>query len=117
MGTAAGVLAGILGVVFLAAGGMKLIGAKPARNNFHDWRYPRWFVTFTGAWEAAGALLLLIGIWNHGIGAAGAGLVGASMAGALYTHLVRVPELKAVTPSAVLLATAVTTVGLLVTTF
>ena len=113
MGTAADVLAGIMGAVFALAGGGKLARLKPARDNFRHWRYSPQFMVFTGLWETAGAALLVAGIWQHGLGIAGAALLGTSMLGAVYTHSLRVPEVKALVPAAVFLAGAATTAGLL----
>ena len=108
------VLGGILGAVFALAGGGKLARLKPARENFRHWRYSPRFMLFTGLWESAGAALLVAGTWRHPLGIAGAALVGTSMLGAVYTHVLRVPEVRALVPAAVLLAGAVTTAGLLV---
>ena len=116
MNTAANVLAGGLGVVFLMSGGTLLNGARMVRDNFRPYRYPDWFLVFTGVWEMAGAALLVIGIPFHGVGLAGAALILAAMLGAVYTHAVRVPELKRVTAPAVLLATTAAAAILLAAT-
>jgi putative oxidoreductase len=106
MSTAANVLAGVLGLLFLVAGGSKVAGMRRQRDGFRQFRYPDWFLMFTGVWEMAGAALLLVGIPFHGVGLAGAALIVAAMLGAVYTHLVRVPEPKLVAPPAALLAAA-----------
>jgi uncharacterized membrane protein len=105
MHTVANVLAGVLGLVFLMSGGTMLAGGRMVRDNFRPYRYPDWFRVFTGVWEMAGAALLVIGIRSHGVGLAGAALILAAMLGAIYTHVVRVPELKRVIAPAALLAT------------
>ena len=104
--TAADVVAGVLGVLFVFSGGMKLAGPKVIRDNFEHWRYPASFRVFTGVWEVAGAALLLAGIPFHPLGVAGAGLILAAMVGAIYTHVVRVPEPRAAVLPTVLLAGA-----------
>jgi hypothetical protein len=116
MSTAADVLAGVLGVVFLMGGGTKLAGIRMQRDNFRKWHYPDSFRVFTGAWELVGAALLLIGIAVHGVGIAGAALILAAMLGAVYTHLVRVPEPRALAAPAVLLAASAAAVALLAAT-
>jgi putative oxidoreductase len=116
MSTAANVLAGILGVLFLISGGFKLTGMKVIRDNFRLWRYPDAFRVFTGVWEVAGGALLLTGIATHGAGLAGAILILTAMLGAVYTHVVRVPEPKAVVLPVVLLATSAAAAALLAAT-
>ena len=116
MSTAANVLAGILGLLFLVSGGSKVAGPKVIRDGFRQYRYPEWFLMFTGLWEVAGAALLLIGIPLHGAGLAGAALVLAAMLGAVYTHAVRVPEPRRIAAPAVLLATAAVAAVLLAAT-
>ena len=116
MSTAADVLAAVLGLLFLISGGFKLSGIKMIRDTFRLWRYPDSFRVFTGVWEVAGAALLLIGIAIHGAGLAGAILILTAMLGAVYTHVVRVPEPKAVALPAVLLATSAAAAALLAAT-
>lgn len=106
MNTAANVLAGVLGLVFLMSGGTMLAGGRVVRDGFRQYRYPDWFRVFTGVWEMTGAALLVIGIPFHGVGLAGAALILAAMLGAVYIHLVRVPELERVIAPAALLATS-----------
>ena len=116
MSTAADVLAGVLGLLFLMAGGTKLAGMRMQRDNFRNWRYSDSVRVFTGAWEVVGAALLLIGIAVHGVGIAGAALILAAMLGAVYTHVVRVPEPRALAAPAVLLAASVAATALLAAT-
>ena len=116
MSTAADVLAGVLGLVFLMSGGTKLAGMRMQRDNFRSWRYPDSVRVFTGAWEVVGAALLLIGIPAHGVGIAGVALILAAMLGAVYTHLVRVPEPRALAAPAVLLAASAAAAALLAAT-
>ena len=116
MSTAANVLAGVLGLAFLMSGGTKLAGMTMQRDNFRKWRYPDSVRVFTGAWEVVGAVLLLIGIAVHAVGIAGAVLILAAMLGAVYTHLVRVPEPRALAAPAVLLAASAAATALLAAT-
>ena len=116
MSTAANVLAVVLGLVFLVSGGSKVAGPTVVRDGFRRYRYPDWFLMFTGVWEVAGATLLLAGIALHGVGLAGAALILAAMVGAVYTHAVRVPEPQRVAAPAVLLATAAAAAVLLAAT-
>jgi putative oxidoreductase len=116
MSTAANVLAGVLGLLFLMSGGSKLGGLSKVNDGFRQYRYPDWFRVFTGVWEMAGAALLLVGIPFHGAGLAGAALILAAMLGAVYTHVVRVPDPKLVPAPAVLLVTAAAAAVLLAAT-
>src|SRR5258708_5226442 len=116
MSTAANVLAGGLGLLFLMSGGSKVAGVKMVREGFRQYRYPDWFLMFTGVWEMAGAALLLVGIPLHAAGLAGAALILAAMLGAVYTHAVRVPAPKLVPAPAVLLATSAAAAVLLAAT-
>ena len=116
MSTAANVLAAVLGLLFLISGGTKVAGLSMVRDGFRQYRYPDWFLVFTGVWEMAGAALLLVGIPFHGAGLAGAALILAAMLGAVYIHAVRVPELERVIAPAALLATAAAAAGLLAAT-
>ena len=50
----------LLGVLFLFAGGTKLIGTQMHVEHFALWGYPSWFRLFVGAWEVGCGLLLLI---------------------------------------------------------
>jgi uncharacterized membrane protein YphA (DoxX/SURF4 family) len=77
-----------LAFVFLMAGVPKLAGAEAHIRHFEVWRYPDWFRLVVGAVEAASAVLLLVPRAAF-VGALG---IAAVMAGATYTHLVRVPE-------------------------
>jgi uncharacterized membrane protein YphA (DoxX/SURF4 family) len=107
--TAASILAGVLGAIFVVSGGTKLAGMQMHRDHFEHWRYPEWFRVFTGAWEGAGGVLAVVGIWSHPIGLVGAALIAAAMVGAVYTHTLRVRELKALPAPAFLLLLAIAT--------
>ena len=82
------VLSALLAFVFLMAGVPKLAGAEGHIRHFVVWGYPDWFRIVVGSVETVSAALLLIprlAFW----GALGIVVI---MAGATYTHLVRVPE-------------------------
>ena len=82
------VLSVLLTFVFLMAGVPKLAGAQAHVQHFATWGYPDWFRLVVGAVEVGSAVLLLIPRVAF-FGAAGIAVI---MAGATYTHLVRVPE-------------------------
>jgi uncharacterized membrane protein YphA (DoxX/SURF4 family) len=70
------------------AGVPKLAGAEAHVRHFEVWRYPDWFRLVVGAIETASAVLLLVPRFAF----AGALGIAVVMAGATYTHLIRVPE-------------------------
>lgn len=95
---------GLLGTVFLGSGGAKLAGAEQMNEMFEHFRFPPWFQTVTGAVEIAAGASLLAGLRNRRLATAGGLLACGTMAGAVWTHLVRAgdPPLKAA-PAGVLL--------------
>jgi uncharacterized membrane protein YphA (DoxX/SURF4 family) len=78
----------LLAFVFLMAGIPKLLGVEAHVQHFARWGYPDWFRVVVGAVETASAILLLIPRLAY-LGAAG---IATIMAGATYTHVIRVPE-------------------------
>jgi putative oxidoreductase len=82
------VLSALLAFIFLIAGVPKLAGAEGHVRHFVTWGYPDWFRLVVGAVETVSAGLLLVPRLAF-YGALG---IVAIMAGATYTHLVRVPE-------------------------
>jgi putative oxidoreductase len=76
-----------LAFIFLMAGVPKLAGADAHIRHFAVWGYPDWFRLVVGAVEATSAILLLVPRLAS-IGGLGIAVI---MAGATYTHLVRVP--------------------------
>jgi putative oxidoreductase len=76
-----------LAFVFLVAGVPKLAGAEAHIRHFVVWGYPDWFRLVVGAIETASALSLLIPRLAF-YGAIGIMVI---MAGATYTHVIRVP--------------------------
>lgn len=100
MYTAILITQGLLGLVFLGAGGAKLAGAQQMRDDFDRFGYPGGFRIFTGVCEVTGAALLLAGFWWPPSAVGGGLLLMCVMLGALYTHFVRAgdPFAKALPP-------------------
>lgn len=112
--TAIPLVQGLLGLLMLAAGIVKLIGVDLAVEDFDRYGYPEWFRFVTGGIEAFGGLGLLVGlVFAPILAVLGGLLIVATMAGAILTHLVRVddPLWRFVGPGIYLAA------GLLVTRF
>lgn len=74
----------LLTLAFVAAGGAKLIGAEMMVATFDAIGWGQWFRYLTGAIEVGAAILL----WVPGAVALGAGLLAATMVGAIIAHLV-----------------------------
>jgi uncharacterized membrane protein YphA (DoxX/SURF4 family) len=77
------IIAGILTLMFLMAGGTKLMAMDPHPASFEGWGLPIWFMYVTGLTEVVAAGLTALPktrLW-------GALLVGATMLGAIATHL------------------------------
>ena len=73
-------LAGLLGLAFLASGGMKLAGMDA--EGFARFGYPGWFFYVIGLMEVGGGLLVLVPATRL----YGAAVIGCVMIGALVTH-------------------------------
>lgn len=74
---------GVLTLVFLLAGGAKIIGVELVAQSFEGWGYPPFFMYVIGFAE----IILAIGLWlRKTAGFAALGLVGI-MVGAVGTHL------------------------------
>lgn len=69
--------------VFAFSGITKLLGSSPMIDRFTYWGYPPWFLLVVGAAEVAGAVLVLI----PKTALYGAIVLGAVMAGAVFTHI------------------------------
>lgn len=74
----------LLTVAFVAAGFAKLTGAEMMVGTFEAIGFGQWFRYVTGLIEVGGAILL----WVPGLTVVGAGLLGATMVGAVFSHLV-----------------------------
>lgn len=73
----------VVGLAFLASGGMKLTGSPDLAAEFAHWGYPSWFMLLIGALEVAGGIGLMLRKFSA---LAAAGLI-VIMIGALVTHL------------------------------
>ena len=71
----------LLGLAFLASGGMKLAGMDA--EGFARFGYPGWFLYVVGLMEVGGGLLVLVPVTRR----YGAAVIGCVMVGALVTHL------------------------------
>lgn len=89
----------LLGVLFLFAGGTKLIGTQMHLEHFAQWGYPTWFRVFVGAWEVAFGLLLLVPRSTF----YAAVFLAIGMIGAVYTEAFRGTPSMAITPAVLLL--------------
>jgi uncharacterized membrane protein YphA (DoxX/SURF4 family) len=83
---------GVLGLVFLATGAMKLASTDQMEEDFERFGYPRWFMFFTGAQEVTGAAGLALGFGWPLAAVFGAGALATAMVGAVWTHLVRTDD-------------------------
>ena len=88
LGVALWALSVLMALLFLVAGVPKLLGAQGHVEHFAHWRYPDWFRLVVGTVEVASAILLLV----PRVAPLGAAGIAAIMAGATYTHVLRVPE-------------------------
>lgn len=79
----------LLGLAFLMAGSMKVVGAKQSLQQRDHHKITSWFWRLTGGIEILGAIALLIGIEVHWLSVVAAAVLGATMLGAIYTHLIR----------------------------
>jgi len=77
------VLRALLTLAFVAAGGAKLAGVPDMIVVFDGVGVGQWFRYVTGAIEVGAAILL----WVPGFQALAAALLGATMVGAVFTHL------------------------------
>ena len=75
-------LRALLSLAFVAAGGAKLAGVDMMVATFEQVGVGQWFRYVTGIIEIAGAILL----WLPGRQVVGAGLLGATMVGAVLSH-------------------------------
>lgn len=105
--TALPIVQGLLGLIMVGAGSVKIIGIDLAKKDFERYDYPEWFRFVTGGIELIGGLGLLVGIVFAPILAVIGGLlIAATMIGAILTHLFRVddPLWRSVGPTIYLIA-------------
>lgn len=77
------VLAILLGLGMLAAGGAKLAGVEQLAQNFARWGYPGWFLYLTGVIEIVAG----IGVAVPKTRLPGSAIVAGTMIGATVTHI------------------------------
>jgi len=75
-------LRALLTIAFVGAGGAKLIGVEAMVATYDTIGLGQWFRYLTGIVEIVGVVLL----WLPGRQVVGAGLLGATMVGAVLTH-------------------------------
>ncbi|WP_266082596.1 DoxX family protein [Haladaptatus caseinilyticus] len=112
--TAIPIVQGLLGLIMVGAGSVKIIGVDIVKKDFKRYGYPEWFRFVTGGIEVIGGLGLLVGLLFAPILAIlGGVLIVATMIGAILTHFFRVddPLWRYVGPSIYFIA------GLIVTIF
>ncbi|CAN5651725.1 hypothetical protein BH24ACT21_BH24ACT21_16670 [soil metagenome] len=107
MGVIGIVLKVLLGLVFLGAGGSKLAGAQQMVEMFDHFKYPRWFMYFTGAVEIVGALGVLVGILAPVLAVLGGLLLAATMVGAVFTHIRVKDSVSMMVPPGILLVLSI----------
>jgi len=89
----------LLGILFIVAGGVKLMGNPSQVEHFANWGYPLWFLYVTGIVEVGGGICLCIPKTQwYGIV-----VLSFTMVGAALTHL-RAGETGAVPVPIVLLS-------------
>ncbi len=96
------ILATLLGVLFLFAGGTKLMGTQMHLEHFAQWGYPSWFRLFVGAWEVGFGLLILVPRYSF----YAAVFLAVGMIGAVYTESFRGTPAMAITPAVLLVLLA-----------
>lgn len=77
------ILVVLLALVFMGSGVGKLLGKSPMPENFTRWGYPLWFMSLTGLIELLGGVALLF----PRLTTAGSAVLGATMIGAIVTHI------------------------------
>ena len=102
---------GLLALAFLMSGGSKLVGARMQVENFERWHYPQWFRPVVGTVEVLGAAGMVLGFWAPPAAFAAALWMGATMVGAVYTHLVRAKDRGYPAPGVLLVLAAVVALG------
>lgn len=90
---------GLVGILFIAAGLMKIVGAPPALEQFARAGYPDWLRLILGVVEMGGGMVLLL----PRFASLGAGVLGLSLAGAVVTDLASGNREQAVLPFVLLI--------------
>jgi putative oxidoreductase len=79
----------LLGLAFFYSGVRKLLKDKPSLERRDHLKVAPWFWVTTGIIEIAAALGIVAGIWVQWVSVVAAAVLGATMLGAMYTHLFR----------------------------
>lgn len=85
------VLCVLLGLFFLVAGWMKIVGTRHMVHEFDKFGYPHWLRVLTGCIEAVAAPMMLSVFWFPAAAALGSLVMCPVMAGAAYTNFVKRP--------------------------
>lgn len=101
----------LLGLAFLMAGGIKLVGAKQSLQQRDHLGVAPWFWRTTGVIEVISAICLFIGIAFPVIAALGALFVAATMIGAFATHVMHRDSFSHLTAPIVLLVLALVVIA------
>ena len=76
------VLSVLVGLAFIAAGAMILMGTEEGTKNFQKFGYPMWFMYLTGVIEVASGVAMIFPVVRFW----GAMLLICTMIGAIYSH-------------------------------
>ena len=101
-----------LGLVFLGAGGSKIVGAPMQVKTFDRLHLPQGFRLIVGVVEIIGALGILVGVTVHWFAAIGAIWLIGVMAGALLAQIRVRDTARRIVPPAVFLVAATIVVAL-----
>ena len=93
------ILSGLLGVVMIGGGAMKLVGQQGVAAQFIGFGLPVWFRVLVGTFEAVGGLLLMMPATSP----VGSLVLSTIMVGAVWTHVAN-GQWPEIVPGAVLLA-------------
>lgn len=106
------VVQALLGLGFLMSGSLKIVGVKQSLEQRDHLRVAPWFWRFTGLVEVVGALLVFVGIWLHVLALAGGALLGATMIGAVLTHVLNKDAFARYVPAIILFVLAIVVIVL-----
>lgn len=91
MPTARSIAQGLTSAAFFAAGGVKLVGGMA--GDFERFGYPQWFRVAVASGEVMAAAGLAAGLLGaRRFERPAGGFLASTMAGAVYTHLVRADD-------------------------
>lgn len=104
---------GLIGLVMIVAGVLKLLGVESQVEEFHEFGYPQWFRGIVGGLELLGGAGLLAGllVGSQVLVLGSAALVAVVLAGALGTHLHVGDPIAELAPAGILLVLCVAAVA------